>query len=29
MANELGAYVASRCGATPELPEGLLGEWQS
>ena len=29
MANQLGAYVASRCGATPELPEGLLGEWQS
>ncbi|HBT22573.1 MAG TPA: carbohydrate kinase [Verrucomicrobiales bacterium] len=26
MANQLGAYVASRSGATPELPEGLLGD---
>ena len=29
MANQLGAYVASRSGATPELPEKLLGDWQS
>ena len=26
MANQLGAFVASRSGATPELPEGLLGD---
>ena len=29
MANQLGAYVTSRSGATPELPEKLLGDWKS
>jgi len=29
MANQLGAYVASRSGATPELPAELLDDWQS
>ena len=29
LANQLGAYVASRSGATPELPAALLRYWQS
>jgi fructokinase len=29
LANQLGAYVASRSGATPNLPLEILSEWQT
>ena len=29
LANQLGAYVASRSGATPNLPPEILSEWQT
>ena len=29
LANQLGAYVASRSGATPNLPPEILKEWQT